>query len=338
MNAILLFGGGLLAILAGASLFTNAVEWLGKKLKLSQGMVGSVLAAVGTALPETMVPVVAILFSTGESHAREGVGIGAILGAPFMLGTLAMFVTGAAVYAFCTRRANGHRLAVDHDVMRRDLGFFLVAYPVALLASLVPAGLPRIAVAAGLAVAYFIYVLKTANSGDTMEDHEVSPLLLARPLSPRHAADPAVLTVVVQGAAALAFIVGGAHYFVEGLVVTAGAIGLPPLVLSLILTPVATELPEKLNSVLWVREGKDTLALGNITGAMAFQSSVIPAIGIALTSWKLDQVTVGSAVLALLSAGLMWTVARERRPVTASLLTFGGAFYLVYLAFVAFRI
>ena len=38
-------------ILAGAELFTNGIEWFGLKLGLAEGAVGSVLAAVGTALP-----------------------------------------------------------------------------------------------------------------------------------------------------------------------------------------------------------------------------------------------------------------------------------------------
>src|SRR5215510_3931137 len=84
-----------LIILAGAELFTNGIEWFGHKLGLAEGAVGSVLAAVGTALPETMIPIIAILFS-GGAHSDE-IGVGAILGAPFMLATLAMFVTGIAV-------------------------------------------------------------------------------------------------------------------------------------------------------------------------------------------------------------------------------------------------
>ena len=65
-------------ILLGAELFTNGIEWFGRKLELAEGAVGSVLAAVGTALPETMIPIIAILFATGASSHE--VGVGAILG------------------------------------------------------------------------------------------------------------------------------------------------------------------------------------------------------------------------------------------------------------------
>ena len=65
-------------ILLGAELFTNAIEWFGHQLGLAEGAVGSVLAAVGTALPETMIPLVAIVFGAGSRS--DGVGVGAILG------------------------------------------------------------------------------------------------------------------------------------------------------------------------------------------------------------------------------------------------------------------
>src|SRR5437773_1627374 len=100
-----------IVILLGAELFTNGIEWFGHKLGLAEGAVGSVLAAVGTALPETMIPIIAILVSSGASSSA--VGVGAILGAPFMLGTLAMFVTGVAVLIVSRGRTNGDAMSVD---------------------------------------------------------------------------------------------------------------------------------------------------------------------------------------------------------------------------------
>ena len=74
-------------VVGGAIGFTNAVEWLGKRLDLGQGAVGALLAAVGTALPESVIPVVALL--AGGGAEKEQIAIVLIIGAPFLLGTLA---------------------------------------------------------------------------------------------------------------------------------------------------------------------------------------------------------------------------------------------------------
>ena len=71
---------------------------------------------------------------------------------------------------------------------------------------------------------------------------------------------------------ALAAILGGAVVFVDAVEGLARSVGLDETLLALVIAPIATELPEKFNSVIWIRRGKDTLALGNITGAMVFQS------------------------------------------------------------------
>src|SRR6266849_7382254 len=122
---VLILVGAFFVILIGAELFTNGIEWFGHKLGLAEGAVGSVLAAVGTALPETMIPIFAILVSTGASSSE--VGVGAILGAPFMLATLAMFVTGVAVLIVGRRRPTGAVMRVDTGVLAHDMRYFGVA-------------------------------------------------------------------------------------------------------------------------------------------------------------------------------------------------------------------
>ena len=133
---ILLLAVSFAVILAGSELFTNGIEWFGHKLELGEGAIGSVLAAIGTALPETMVPLIAILF--GGGIAASEIGVGAILGAPFMLATLAMFVTGAGVWLMRGRRATGKTLALDLGVVSHDMAYFAVAYTVAIGAAFLP--------------------------------------------------------------------------------------------------------------------------------------------------------------------------------------------------------
>jgi len=310
-------------ILIGAEAFTNGIEWLGSRLMLGAGAVGSILAAVGTALPETMVPIMAFL---GGGVGTEGsdIGIGAILGAPFMLATLAFFITGLAALLF--RRKNAP-LLVEAKVVQRDLKFFIIIYSMAIIASFLPSQGLKNGAALLLLVVYGIYVFQTLRSsrgGHTQES--LNPLYVAR-----RSDNPTMVTILLQITLALIAIVFGAHVFVNAVQPIAVDLGIPVFVLSLIVTPIATELPEKFNSVLWIRRGKDTLALGNLTGAMVFQSSVIPAIGIALTPWRLDALALWSAFLALSAALIPYISLRRKGVIFPSSLLMGGVFYLLFI-------
>lgn len=311
-------------ILLGAEVFTNGIEWLGKKLNLAEGAVGSILAAVGTALPETMIPIIAIVF--GGAEGGHDIGIGAILGAPFMLSTLAFFVTGIAGYLYRSKRES-IIMRVDPEVMGRDLFFFLLVYSVAILAAFVRVWEIRAVIAGGLVIAYLIYVFFTLRSEKTLgEDHQLNPLLFAR----KHISPP-LYRVVLQVLFALGLIIFGADIFVEEIKILATSWGIPPFILALIIAPIATELPEKFNSIIWIGQGKDTLALGNITGAMVFQSSIIPALGILLTDWSLTNLALLSAVLAIASASLVYYEIKVKKHLTPAMLMFGGMFYLVFI-------
>ncbi|MTI83208.1 MAG: sodium:calcium antiporter [Firmicutes bacterium] len=324
MLTIIFLVGGLGLILLSAELFTNGVEWLGKSMKLSEGAVGSILAAVGTALPESMIPVIAILFGTSE--AAHEIGIGAILGAPFMLATLAFSITGVAAFFFTVNGERREHMLVDHSIMRRDLGFFMIVYSVAVLAAFLPQNLKWF-VAILLMLAYLFYVACTLKGGGkTLEESELKPLHFAK-----RQQEPSTCIIILQVLFALGGIILGAHLFVDAIKHIAQIFQISPFVLSIFIAPIATELPEKFNSVIWVRQGKDTLALGNITGAMVFQSSLIPALGIALTPWNLSELAVTSAVLALSGAGLVYLSLTFKKALRPATLAFVAVFYVVFV-------
>src|ERR1051326_584346 len=142
-------------ILAGAELFTNGVEWVGESFGLSEGVVGAVLAAVGTALPETLLPIVAVL--SGHAGAEE-IGVGAILGAPFMLTTLAMVVIAVSVLWNARGGRREPELRFDRRVVQHDLAYFLGMYGLAMLAGLLHSKALDVVLAIGLVAAYVWYV------------------------------------------------------------------------------------------------------------------------------------------------------------------------------------
>ncbi len=165
-------------ILISCMVFVNAVEWLGKVFNLHQGITGSILAAIGTALPETIIPILAILFSgASRSHA---IGIGAIAGAPFMLATLGFFVTGAAVIINALLKKRTLAMNADLTILSRDLTFFFVYYGIAVSATLYHTMHPlKLIVAIGLAASYALY-LKMTIRGSAADIEEVEPLYLTR--------------------------------------------------------------------------------------------------------------------------------------------------------------
>ncbi len=293
--------GYLVVILVAAEIFVNALEHLGEKLKISEGVTGSLFAAVGTAMPETLVPLLAIFAGTGNAQMSEEIGVGAILGAPLMLSTLSVSLMGLAVLS--KRGIQGH-LTPERSGLKRDLDFFLMAFVLAFAAMFVPhgEGWVRAAIAFVMVLIYFVYVMVTlrASSKLVSEGHATeagSPMLLTRLGMPQN-----MFFILLQLALGLALLVIGAKGFIHGVEAAAPIIGISALLLSLLIIPIATELPEKVNSILWIRKHKDTLAFGNITGAMVFQGTLLPAIGVSLTPWAPQKEVLLGVVVTLVAA------------------------------------
>ncbi|HEX5713054.1 MAG TPA: sodium:calcium antiporter [Solirubrobacterales bacterium] len=300
MGEALLLALSFAVVLAGALLFTNAVEWIGHRLNLGEGAVGSILAAVGTAMPETLIAIVALL---SVNEGSEDVAIGAIVGAPFLLATLAMGLVGLFAYLYRDKREQGVALKVHRPTLERDLIFFLVLFALGGALAWGPPAPVRIVVGIVFLVAYGLYIRQTLrSSGEVQGEETLNPLIFERRGERRE--DPALSLCIIQLVVGLGAMVGGAHLFVEELLHIADSIGVEALVLALILAPLATELPEKVNSFFWVREGKDALALGNITGAMVFQSTIPVGIGLMFTDWDLSTNAIISIALGL-AGGLL---------------------------------
>jgi cation:H+ antiporter len=359
---IILLIAGLLLILLAAEFFTNGVEHLGEKLNLGEAVVGSVFAAIGTAMPETLVPVAAILFSRGKSS--QDVGVGAILGAPFMLVTLAFALAALAALFFAQRRSEGASFSVNPDILRRNLLYFIPMYVLGIGTTWLPEGPARWLVILLLFAAYAHYVRANLKDASSLPENRrplrfqmmFAHLSLTRlPEETREAflhrrkqhinSSPHTVLTVAQVVVALAVMLWGADLFVQQIENLSFILGVSGLVIALVVAPIATELPEQLNAVLWVREGKDSLALGNITGAMVFQGTIPVTLGIALTEWKLinpaepGHAALISAIITLVTAGviLIYTQRCSRKDsgrieFSPWLLLVGLPCYLLFLA------
>jgi len=103
------------------------------------------------------------------------------------------------------------------------------------------------------------------------------------------------------------------------------------MVLAFLIAPIATELPEKFNSVIWYWRSKDTLAFGNITGAMVFQSSIPVSIGLLFTEWSLAPINIASIVIALAAAAWMYYNVKVRKAIDYKVMLMSGSLYALYI-------
>jgi cation:H+ antiporter len=308
------------AIYLSCEWFVNAVEWLGLRLRIGRLAVGTVLAAFGTALPESVVTFVAVVFGSGP--AAKDIGVGAAMGGPLALATVAYGVTGVTLLV---RRMSPRSLG-DLGKLARDQRWFLVIFVVK-----VGLGLVAFAYKPWLGVlffaAYVVYFWREVRAKDDAgEDVELEPLMLQR-----RRPNPAAWAIVTQSLVTLAVIFVASQLFVNQLEALAPALGLPATVTALLLSPVATELPEIMNAIIWVRQGKTSLALANISGAMMIQATVPSGLGILFTPWRFDGPVLLSG-LTTMAAMVFLLAALGSGRFSARSLTAAAGFYGLFAA------
>jgi cation:H+ antiporter len=354
MYHVLLLLACAVAIYVACEWFVNAVEWLGARLQVGPVAVGTILAAAGTALPESVVTLVAVLFGS-PAHGND-IAVGAAMGGPLVVGTVAYGVTGAMLIwrkrrlrsaassttsyggvgeraegatgggsvALATRESGGDLAGVDTVRLGRDQRWFLAIFAVK-----VGLGLVAFSIKPWLGWMFFaVYVLyfvrEMRDTGEQASDEGLEPLKLQR-----YRARPSNLAITAQTLVTLVVIFGASQLFVQQLEWAGPALGLPSAVVALLLSPIATELPEIMNAIIWVRQGKLQLALANISGAMMIQATVPSGIGILLTSWKFDTplVLAGAATMASVLY-LLWVLRAGR--LTAGRLAAATGFYVAF--------
>ncbi len=320
------------AIYVSCEWFVNAVEWLGRRLNVGTMAVGSILAAIGTALPESVVTFVAVVLGRGES--AKDIGVGAAMGGPLALATVAYGVTGLVMWSQLrvTQRvpvgapppATSPQNLGDEKKLARDQTWFLVIFAVK-----VALGLVAFAVKPWLGLlffaAYAIYFWRELRADDDGHGgHELEPLKLQRKRG-----TPTTWAVALQTLLSLTVIFAASQLFVHQLGVIGPMIGLPAAVTALLFAPIATELPETMNAIIWVRQGKTRLALANISGAMMIQATVPSGLGLLFTPWHFDSALLLSGIVTMAAIVYQLVLLRLGR-LNAKTLAWSMAFYGVF--------
>lgn len=329
----------LVLIIATCNLFTNAVEQLGDKLKLGHNAVGSILAVVGTTLPETIVPIVAIFGTLVLKNNNAGVAIaqGAVIGSPFMLSTLALFLMGTVVFLMISfkKRRKGD-LKVTKRVILRYYKYFLFTYCLGILASFVQNYYFKILIVLILLLTYLIFIKRTLKkSKENYVENEIDELICLKFLKISN--DKIFFAIIFQIVLALCFLVIFSDLFVREITYFSLILNVSPVILSLIITPFATELPECINSIIWIKANKDALAFANVLGAVVFQSVVPFSIGILFTPWIFDKTIILNILLVLFYSFLVVLFVLLKRKLNYKILLVSIIFYVLFIVFVLLK-
>ncbi|WP_415936700.1 sodium:calcium antiporter [Streptomyces sp. 039-1] len=326
------------AIYLSCEWFVNAVEWLGERLNVGKMAVGTILAAFGTALPESVVTLVAV--TTGATDEAKDIGVGAAMGGPLALSTIAYGVTGAMLMLkrrkeriaagpgatpAGARKEEALGSAADMKRLAKDQKWFLPIFAVKVTLGLVAFAFKPVL---GLLffAAYAVYFWREIRGGD--DDEDEGPDLEPLKFQPK-AASPSTWAVAAQTALTLVVIFFASQLFVKQLDAIGPMLGLSAAVTALLLSPVATELPEIMNAVIWVRQGKTQLALANISGAMMIQATVPSGLGLLFTRWDFDAALLWSGLITMAAIVYLLLTMRAHR-LTPARLTVAAGFYLVF--------
>ena len=305
MVTILIIIISALLIYFSCEFFVNGVEWVGKAFNISQSAVGSILAAFGTALPESIVTFIAVVFGTNSK--QKDIGVGAALGGPLVLSTIAYAIIGITIFIFSNKRKSGEQVKYDNKKLARDQEWFMCIFVFKIALGLVAFTIkPWLGIL--FLAAYGVYFYKEMN----VKNPEVAQKLEPLKITPNNE-EPKKLFILIQTIGALVVIFTGSQMFVNKLDILSNSLGIAPHMVSLLLSPVATELPEILNAVIWVKQGKESLALSNVSGSMMIQATVPSALGIMFTPWLFDKYLIISAVITFIAIFSLWVTLRKKR-------------------------
>ena len=317
-------------LVKAADYFTDYAEKLGKLLHLSNFIIGVVIVAVGTSLPELATSIMGV--RRGEVEMLSGNVIGTII---------ANLLLGLGLAVLFTRK----KAVFNWDIVSNDFPFFAGA--IFLLAVTLMDGKFTFVEAILFLVGYVLYLLyaffiqkeesavtrqefrkelkKEVETGiEETQKREKKAGFLATMISEN---TKTILVLIVS----LGIVSFASYYVVEAVINMAVLLGFGASVLAATVVAVGTSLPEILIAISAARRGNFDLALGDIFGSNIFDIFVIYGVAGLMTTLTISPALFSTLIIFLIGTFiLLWLVLIDKK-ITKTEATL---FLIIYLFFI----
>lgn len=325
----ILFVLSILLVLISGFFFSNTMEWLKKRFELSEAIIGTILSIIGASFPQIVIPLIALTFLKGIETTE--IGIGAIIGAPFVLSTLGFGIIGYTVITLAKKNIRSIEVDADFIIISRDLKFFLITYSFAIFAAFLGDKFPQVFIGFILLVVYGYYIYRNVVYEERIPTELHTHLYFAQ-----QGKEPSLEIILFQLISSLTGLIGGACLFVHTMreisIITGDSQApLIGLILSIILTPIVIELPLRINIFSWLREGRDTLVLSDVISSMIFQACILVMIGILFSPWKLEGIKLLVGCIPILATTILYITMIIQEKINPYVLLGSSGFYLIFI-------
>lgn len=320
MNDLLLFLGGIIALVLGAESLVRGASKLALSFGISPLVVGLTVVAFGTSAPETTVSVSAVL--SGQTDIAVGNVVGSnIFNVLFILGLSALIVP----------------LRVDAQVIRQEVPMMIAASALLLVFVLdKQVSFFESALLFTLLIAYTVFLIVQSRRQSALVQAEYASEIKPAADSAWDSKLSIQVALVLLGLALLIF---GSRLLVTAATGFARQLGISELVIGLTIVAAGTSLPEVAASVSAALKGERDIAVGNVIGSNLF--NILGCVGAAGIASGFSGLAIGPSVVSF-DIWVMLAVAFACLPIFVSGREIerweGGLFLLYYVAYVTYLI
>lgn len=269
-SAILGTIGGIVLLVVSSFILTSTIEDLGKRGKFSSSFTGAIISPIFTSLPELIVILTALIL-VGNVSGSE-IAAGTIIGEPFLVSAIGFPIMAIAMLA-ARRKGSGERLDA---VMPKTMIFVGLVLPIMIIPSLFQSWPVRILIAAFLVIIYLLFARFVRQ--ESLEESE----FIVGEIRNR----TALIFLIATGTVLL---VAGSAILVRSVDNLAFQTGINRELIAILIIPIATIVPETLNSVIWGAKLKTNLAVGALLGEETFFATIYPMLAILASRWVITE-------------------------------------------------